>query len=156
TRIVRPRLAARCASQAGRCGESFKLPPSLTTTALPRRGWRPWLPICRCGSGGLAAPALDLDPDAGPGLDVELLDHDADVDDTAMGQTEIGDRLGQGLYQIDMLARRQPLDAAQDLVIGEDIGDVVVAFRRLGLHAHADVDAHALRAQLLMGIDADA
>src|SRR5258706_7369866 len=173
TTMARPPPAASAASHSVSAGTKARLPPSLTTTPLRpissltvsacgvaiavRRsraaGRGQHAGPCRAG----AAAALDLDADAGRRwLDLELGDADAGLDHPWLREAQLGDRLGQRLDQVDVPAIEQRLNAGDDGVVGDDIGEVVVARTGILQHQQVDIDLDALLGQVLVRIDPDA
>src|SRR6202012_1641140 len=59
-------------------------------------------------------------------------------------------------HQVDMAAVEQRLDAGDDGVVGDDIGEVVVARAGILQHQQVDIDLDALLGEVLVRVDADA
>src|SRR5215469_4967028 len=130
---------------------------SCAYTMLPRRAKR-----SQCGKRSRkaresgASSAFERDADAfGLGIDVELLDHDAHRGDPPVGEAERCDTVGEGLDEIDVSRFSDRLDAGDDGLIVDGLGEVVTARDRL-IDKELGIDAHPPAQPFLARIDADA
>jgi hypothetical protein len=110
------------------------------------------------GDRGIAGPAaFDLDADAGCGrFHFELLYHHLGSGDTAVGEADIADLLGQRLHQVDMAGGHEIADLGDDLVVGDNLLEIVIQRRDRPADPQIQVEPHPLRLEPLFRIGADA